>query len=756
MNQKMPSAITGIRLNRATFHDVRLDHLSCVNFFYGNNGAGKSSIARAIEENDGLEWRDGAPASDYDILVFNQDFISRNFSDCGSLPGVFTVNETNVKIQGEVAEKTARRGRLEALREAALAQCQEKSGAPAALLTAFQNACWTKTAALRAGFDRALEGKRQKKSLAGAVLGEEKPREHDLAALKRLCDAAFDASARAYPQFERVDKAPSYGKLPGKDLLNQVVASRGETPFARFITALNASDWVREGHAHYTGAANGRCPYCQRELPPDFEQEIAACFDRQYQQDVNDLRQFQSRYGAETDEIIRRLRANMDDVMPTIDLADYQAKLAVLEGRFEVNRRRVAEKVDRPARVVALEDTDSLLLEIGGLIDVINRQIGTNNAVVAQRRTSKENCKRWIVEHLAFVLTPETEAYRAALARSARELREAEAAEKRYRDAIAQLDREIAQLNSQTVNTQAAVDGINQTLRNAGFQGFRLRERPDAPKTYEIVRDGNGGSARGLSEGERNFIAFLYFYHMTQGSMTRDGVREKIVVIDDPVSGLDSAALSVVGGIVRGLTAACLNHTGAPVKQLFILTHNVYFHQEITYREVGRYDRVSFYIIRKSGGRSSVKLCQRQGAGGGMENYNPVQSSYAALWEELREVGSAIPAVNVMRRILETYFLRLCGYDGGELRDRVLGMLKRDDITVPGEDGGRPAYPLAASLLAFAGTPSGMDGGMGLVEEDGGAGAYKRVFKLIFETLGQTRHYDMMTGADAREGAAYV
>lgn len=749
----MASAITGIRLNRATFRDVRIDQLSCVNFFYGNNGAGKSSIARAIEENDGLEWRDGALPSNYDILVFNQDFISRNFSDCGSLPGVFTVNETNVKIQGEVAEKTAQRGRLEAQREAALAERQEKSGAPAALLTEFQNACWTKTAALRAGFDRALEGKRQKKSLAGAVLGEETPREHDLAALKSLCDAAFDASSRTYPQFVRVDKAPSYGKMPGKDLLNQVVASRGETPFARFITALNASDWVREGHTHFTGAAKGRCPYCQQELPPDFEQEVAACFDRQYQQDVNDLRQFQSRYSAETDEIIRRLRANMTDVMPTIDLADYQEKLAVLEGRFEVNRRRIAEKVDRPARVVALEDTDSLLLEIGGMIDAINRKVRTNNAVVSQRRTSKENCKKWIVEHLAFVLAPEAEAYRAALARSAKELREAGDREERYRDAAAQLDREIALLNSQTVNTQAAMAGINQTLRNSGFQGFRLRERPDAPNTYEIVRDGNGEIARGLSEGERSFIAFLYFYHMTRGSMNKGRAREKIAVIDDPVSGLDSAALAVVGRIVRDMAGACLNRTGGPVKQLFILTHNVYFHQEITYRQTGCYDRVSFYMIRKSGNRSSVKLCQRQSAAGGMENYNPVQSSYAALWDELREVTSVIPAVNVMRRILESYFLRLCGYDGGELRELVLRKLKYDKVMIPTGDGQRLAYLIASSLLA---SPSGMDGGASLVEEDGGADAYKRVFKLIFEALGHRQHYDMMAGTGAREGAAYV
>ena len=50
MQRKVPSAITNITLNRATFTDVSIDGLTFVNFFYGNNGAGKSSIAHAIEE----------------------------------------------------------------------------------------------------------------------------------------------------------------------------------------------------------------------------------------------------------------------------------------------------------------------------------------------------------------------------------------------------------------------------------------------------------------------------------------------------------------------------------------------------------------------------------------------------------------------------------------------------------------------------------------------------------------------------------
>lgn len=90
MQRKVPSAITNIMLNRATFTNVPIDEITFVNFFYGNNGAGKSSIAHAIEEDDGVVWANGKSAADYDVLVYNQDFINDNFVNYGDLKGVFS------------------------------------------------------------------------------------------------------------------------------------------------------------------------------------------------------------------------------------------------------------------------------------------------------------------------------------------------------------------------------------------------------------------------------------------------------------------------------------------------------------------------------------------------------------------------------------------------------------------------------------------------------------------------------------------
>ena len=106
--------------------------------------------------------------------------------------------------------------------------------------------------------------------------------------------------------------------------------------------------------------------------------------------------------------------------------------------------------------------------------------------------------------------------------------------------------------------------------------------------TYEVIRP-DGTVAEKLSEGERNFIAYLYYYHLVKGSLSSEAVKDKIVPIDDPVSSMDSGALFIVSAFVREMIEVCYNNTdyrsnkvdGDYIKQVFILTHNVYFHKKL-------------------------------------------------------------------------------------------------------------------------------------------------------------------------------
>ena len=399
---------------------------------------------------------------------------------------------------------------------------------------------------------------------------------------------------------------------------------------------------------------------------------------------------------------------------------------------------------------------------MNSLIVGFNKLIQANNDIVGAKRKKKEECTTKVWQLIAFALQSQIADYKKR--------------RKDCDDAISELTKliteggkdsralelEIADLNKKVVSTAPTIKSINDLLRDSGFQGFTLREKRGVPNAYEVVRQ-DGTVAANLSEGERNFIAFLYFYHLVRGAHADTDVsKDKIVVIDDPVSSMDSSVLFIVSTLVREMVGVCFNNAeyreqerevqGDYIKQIFVLTHNVYFHREITYNQTSRYHCVSFFVVNKASNHSSVRLCVRQclTKPTEQENFNPVQNSYAALWGEYREVDTANPLMNVIRRILEYYFMQLCGYDCVNIRKRVLDEHK-DKFVVPIENG-QPDYTkyhLATAMLSYISASSvGFSDGLNYVDDCTDVELYKTVFKLIFEALEQEQHYKMMMGEE--------
>lgn len=102
MADKIKSEITKIKLNDATFEGTGATvYPTYVNFFFGNNGTGKSTIAKAIKSGVGVTYADGRRYEDYIPLVYNQDFIDENMKSYHDLKGIFTFDEVNQAVQDE-------------------------------------------------------------------------------------------------------------------------------------------------------------------------------------------------------------------------------------------------------------------------------------------------------------------------------------------------------------------------------------------------------------------------------------------------------------------------------------------------------------------------------------------------------------------------------------------------------------------------------------------------------------------------------
>lgn len=164
------------------------------------------------------------------------------------------------------------------------------------------------------------------------------------------------------------------------------------------------------------------------------------------------------------------------------------------------------------------------------------------------------------------------------------------------------------------------------------------------------------------------------------------------------------------------------------VEQLFIFTHNVYFHKEASFIN-GRIKEdkdVNFWIVRKNNGISKIQS---------YDMVNPISSTYELLWKELREDKdiSAVSMQNTMRRIIENYFKII----GKKQDDYIISKFKTEEEKI-----------VCESLLHW------INDGSHTIFDDlhidmhsvDISDIFKRIFRDVFDKTGHIEHYNMMMG----------
>ena len=774
MPDKLPCEIRRIDLRAATFKGTGA-HIepTYVNFFFGNNGTGKSTIAKAIQTGEGVTYAPGKTHADYLPLVYNQGYIDANVRSYHNLPGVFTINDVNVKIQEQIDQKSLQQTSAQKAVTAATEERDKKKGAQDALLKQLYKDCWEKTSDLRERFDETQGGKKKSKQFTEETR-KHPAVEHDLDKLKRMCDAAFSATAKRYQRFSTIADTTVLDNIEGSDILGVVIANAAQTDFAGFLEEIGATEWFRQGHAEYHEKAKGKCPYCNRTLPDGFDKVVTDSFDDRYEKNLEKLDTFLNTYRNTANELFVPLSRLPEEIYPAVDVIPYNDKLAAVKAVIAANIELIKEKKAEPSKVVTLEPVSELLQELSEIIARFNKLIDDNNAVVDADPKKKRECSDQVFEHMAFVLRDVFEAYDRSDAALRKEIKAQDAIINTQSALMVQLQSELGELRKQTVETESAIININTMLKDAGFQGFEVQPRKERtvkadgtvemvpqnpPINYEVVRTDTGEVAEDLSEGEKNFIAFLYFQQQVFGSESAEGdERQKIVVIDDPVSSMDSSALFIIGEQVRKMVEICRNNAdnrnavvkGNFIKQIFILTHNAYFHREVTYPHANRYEFLSFYLVRKRNNKSSVDLWTKVDPEEPSQriNNNPVKNSYAALWEEykeLKKIEAVVPLMNVIRRILEYYFLQICGYDGSQLRQKIL---EENKLAYTHDKDGNEDYTkfdMATSMLSYiAASAYGVNEGFHFVDDVLDTELCTETFQMIFQHMGQEQHFNMM------------
>lgn len=265
------------------------------------------------------------------------------------------------------------------------------------------------------------------------------------------------------------------------------------------------------------------------------------------------------------------------------------------------------------------------------------------------------------------------------------------------------------------------IDRINAMLQKSNFTGFSIQPSPTYPNYYQIQREDGSFVNDTLSEGEANFIAFLYYYQLVLGNnLDFDISKHRVLVIDDPMCSLDSNVMLIVSQMIKNLTDK--------VEQVFVLTHNRAFHKQVSSRQ-HRAD-THYWTLGKHDGISRLRAY-------GMEN--PVRGEYAMLWQQLREArqgNGSVGLQNIMRRIIEYYFVEIGGYGKRKLIP--------DNFS---DDPDELAIVTALARWADEGS-HGIDDDLYAEPLQDSGERYMEVFRRLFEKTGHLSHYKMMMGEE--------
>ena len=556
------------------------------NLIYGWNGTGKTTISRIFrnlelrqtpssgrillnvdgQRIDGAEFpiRETESAA---IRVFNRDFVRDNVfrDDRGNLPPIFVLGEQSARAQEQI-EKL--RHELDGA-VAAIASATKAEGSA----TSQFNSHMTITAGiikrrLRGPDDEAYANydRRPYQRHAQQMLDEGSPDRHRLAADER--ESLYQVQSGDYRDevelltYEPLDVAALVDRVSA--LLSQTALS--PNALAEILADAQLSEWIRQGLAIHSLHSADTCLYCKQPMPATRTEELRRHFDDAYERLSSDVQSALDDCDTMTEKI-EAAQAAMPargelypDLASEYDAAESQAS-AYFKGLVDALEDVVsalttkAQSLHQEMSIMPVHDptgADSL--------DALNRVLAKHNRrsrdFDAEVSTAKKRLEADLVaDHLASYNSVVTALNNARTDRANAEQN------------AARIRAEIQRWEIQVRNHLIAAEQLNTDLRDyLGHDQFQLEVRDNG---YVIMRD--GVPADDPSEGEVTAIALLYFLR----SLDADefDLEKGVVVLDDPVSSLDSNTLYMAVGAIRART-----HNAG---QLFILTHNFGFFREM-------------------------------------------------------------------------------------------------------------------------------------------------------------------------------
>ncbi len=553
------------------------------NLIYGFNGSGKTTLSRVfaslqdgalhpklptscmfeVSMNDGSSF--GSPSSltglERRVLVFNGDFIERNFQwTQGRANPVFFIGAEQAEAAAELTALEESIGKLESSKVAADTR---EAAATKALSTFKREKAKVISPRLHLG---------NRKYEAPQLVNDFSTWTNEEAVMlsDEQLSAAEDARRQSEPLptvnemiLETESISPSYKSAV--ELCGQSISGLTLAELEKFPEMLV---WMKQGYEFHEEHQLTECLFCASPLSSTRRTALAKTLDDRIDQFMEDIARAIT--GMET--VISAL-GGIGSTVPSSDSlsADLRQSYKQQRGKIVSNSQQLGTSLTTLAKVLALKkerpadsldlaelssqaDVESYITDLQNNIANANLTIAKHNQLVADFANHKERAGELIRRH--FIAEG-----RSDYDEHTKEFTDAQAEVERIKGEHGTARQKAEELRAKIRTHGPAAAAINKLI--ASYLGHNeLTIRP-VDQGYELDRHGH--VIEGLpSEGEKTAIAIAYFLSAIESEGRK--LRDLIVVVDDPVSSLDTKALNFACGLVRSRLSGA--------SQLFVLTHN--------------------------------------------------------------------------------------------------------------------------------------------------------------------------------------
>lgn len=589
-----------------------------LNILYGRNYSGKTTLSRVFRA---LEMRkaplnylkpsftiygdkgnvtyEAIQANNYDVRVYNRDFVTDNLSFLvnqagGEIKTFAIVGEHNKEIDDAISDIETRLGSVEGkcgLRFELEAKKDERDR----IKENHKSASDSLENKLRSHANDKIKKNRE----YGSAIYNIESIKRDIAATKKPGFAALtieDQAAKlallkqeALPDITGTLiislKLDSLRDTAGPLLSKEITPTK---PIQELLNDSLLQLWVKQGIEHHRSKRE-TCAFCRQSLPHNIWQVLDSHFSKESGElevaldavilAVNDeIKNIAGFNGFRGEQFYTEERSVFD--MSSIALSD---AMSVYKNDLETLKTALESRKSNLFQVVCLNEPLHDAEEIQKHVGAINALISTSN----NKTSTLENDKILARDELRLTdvhMFSETIDYDGEFVRIANLKTGFDTANTMYSDAekvIREAEAEVSTLRAKQKDERKGADRVNSLLNHFfGHDGIKLEAKDDLDQAvvkFEITR--NGKSAYNLSEGECSLIAFCYFIAKLDDPDSMG--KELVIYIDDPISSLDGNHIFFMFSLIESLIAKPVKNLDGSnayrYKQLFISTHNLDF-----------------------------------------------------------------------------------------------------------------------------------------------------------------------------------